>query len=283
MTDSDPTLLVDTGWLDRHLGDPGLTVLDASWYLPQDRRDPKAEFTGAHIPGARYFDIDAIADPDTDLPHMVPTPEAFAEAVSKMGISTGDQVVVYDTAGLMAAPRVWWTFRLFGHDRVAVLDGGFPKWQREGRGVETGITPCPPGRFAAGFRPGLCADMAAVTAASRTGDPQIADARGPARFRGEAPEPREGLAQGRIPGSRNVFFADLVRSDGTVTDAAEIRRLFADAGIDLSRPVITSCGSGITAAVLSFGLELIGHRAHALYDGSFAEWGQPGKGGIETG
>ena len=276
-------LLVSTDWLVTHLSEPSLVLLDASWYMPTDQRDPEAEFQARHIPGAQFFDIDDIADKATDLPHMVPSEAEFAAAMSVRGIRNTDQVVIYDTAGLLSAPRVWWTFRLFGHERVAILDGGMPKWEREGRPLTANLTNRPTSSFNATLNPDLLADMNVIAQASKSGTAQIADGRGAPRFRGEAPEPRSGLAKGRIPGSINVFFADLITSDGTLKDAAAIKNLFEDAGIDLSRPVITSCGSGITAAVLSLGLAIIGHRDHALYDGSFAEWGQPGMGAIETG
>lgn len=276
-------LLVTTDWLADHLNDTSVVPLDASWYLPHDNRNPEAEFKARHIPGAQFFDIDEIADKSTDLPHMVPGEAEFASAMSEMGIRNTDQVVVYDTAGLLAAPRVWWIFRLFGHQNVAVLDGGMPKWEREGRPLTDTSPTRPASSFEAKLNSNLLVDMVAVNEASRTGTSQVADARGAARFRGDAPEPRDGLAQGRIPNSSNVFFADFANADGTVKTPTQLEKLFEDAGIDLDQPVITSCGSGITAAVLNFGLELIGHQNHALYDGSFAEWGQPGKGEIETG
>ena len=276
-------LLVSTDWLADHLDDPSVALFDTSWYLPTDNRIPEAEFQARHIPGAQFFDIDAIADKATDLPHMVPSEAEFAAAMSEMGVRNTDQVVVYDTAGLLAAPRVWWTFRLFGHENVAVLDGGMPKWEREGRPVTDQADKRPASTYQATLNTKLLADIATVRQAAASGTAQVADGRGAARFRGEAPEPREGLAQGRIPGSFNVFYANLIAADGTVKDAAAIKQLFVEAGIDLDRPVITSCGSGITAAVLSLGLEIIGHPNHALYDGSFAEWGQPGKGEVATG
>ena len=272
-TMDDPKTLVSTDWLAAHLNDPDLRVLDGSWYLPQMGRDPKAEYDAAHIPGARFFDIDEISDLRSDLPHMAPPPEKFISRLRAMGVGDGHQVVIYDGVGLFSAPRVWWLFRLMGKTDVAVLDGGLPKWRAEGRATED-MAPIVRDRHMTVQRQAhLVKDVTQVAAASKLGDYEIIDARPAARFRGEAPEPRDGLRAGRIPNSRNVAFAGLLNADGTMKDPAALRAAFEDAGVDLAKPAITTCGSGVSAAILSLGLERIGHRDHALYDGSWAEWG----------
>ena len=269
----DPKTLVSTDWLAQHLKDPDLRILDASWYLPDAGRDPKAEYDAAHIPGARFFDIDDISDARSDLPHMAPPVEKFMSRMRAMGVGDGHQVVVYDGAGIMSAPRVWWLFRLMGHENVAVLDGGFPKWQAEGRAVEDMPPVVKDRHLTVRFQNHLVRDVTQVSQASKLGDAQIIDARAAARFRGEAPEPREGLRAGHIPGSRNVPFNTLLNDDKTLKSPAEARAVFEAAGVDLSRPMITTCGSGITASVLALALERIGVDAWSLYDGSWAEWG----------
>ncbi|WP_339768466.1 3-mercaptopyruvate sulfurtransferase [uncultured Pseudosulfitobacter sp.] len=269
----DPKTLVSTDWLAKHIKDPDLRILDASWYLPDANRDPKAEYDAAHIPGARFFDIDDISDARSDLPHMAPPVEKFMSRMRAMGVGDGHQVVVYDGAGIMSAPRVWWLFRLMGHENVAVLDGGFPKWQAEGRAVEDMPPVVKDRHLTVRFQNHLVRDVTQVSQASKLGDAQIIDARAAARFRGEAPEPREGLRAGHIPGSRNVPFNTLLNDDKTLKSPAEARAVFEAAGVDLSRPMITTCGSGITASVLALALERIGVDAWSLYDGSWAEWG----------
>lgn len=273
MTD-DPKTLVSTAWLAAHLGDPDLRVIDASWYLPDMGRDGRAEYDAAHIPGARYFDIDEISDLRSPLPHMAPPVEKFMSRMRAMGIGDGHQVVVYDGAGLFSAARVWWLFRLMGKTDCAVLDGGFGKWQAEGHPVED-MPPVTRDRHITVSRQNhLVKDVTQVAAAAKLGSPQIVDARGAARFRGEEPEPRPGLRSGHIPGSKNLHFRALLNDDGTMKDTDGLRAAFEGAGVDLSKPVITSCGSGVTAAILSLALERLGHRDHALYDGSWSEWGQ---------
>ncbi|MEO9895886.1 MAG: 3-mercaptopyruvate sulfurtransferase [Paracoccaceae bacterium] len=273
MTD-DPKTLVSTDWLAKHLNDPDMRVIDGSWYLPAAARDPKAEFDACHIPGARFFDIDEIADLRSDLPHMAPPPEKFMSRMRAMGVGDGHQVVVYDGMGLMSAARVWWTFKLMGHKDVAVLDGGFPKWQAEGRDVEDMPPIIKDRHMSTRYQNNLVRDVTHVSQASKLGLSQILDARPNDRFRGEGVEPREGLRSGHIPGSKNVPFGSLLNTDGTMIDPPALRNVFEKAGLDLTKPIITTCGSGVTAAILALGLTRIGHDQWSLYDGSWTEWGQ---------
>ena len=279
----DPKTLVSTDWLARHLRDPDLRVLDASWFLPGVERDAKAEYEAAHIPGARFFDINEIADLRSDLPHMAPPPEKFISRMRAMGVGDGHQVVVYDSAGIFSAARVWWTFRLMGKTDVAVLDGGFPKWHAEGREIEDMAPVLRDRHMTVSRQNHLVKDVTQVAHAAKLGEAEIIDARAAARFRGEVAEPRPGLRAGHIPGAKNLPFAGVLNTDGTMKDPAELLAVFHAAGVDLKKPVITSCGSGITAAVLSLALERIGHRNHALYDGSWAEWGMYDDLRVETG
>jgi thiosulfate/3-mercaptopyruvate sulfurtransferase len=265
--------LVSTDWLGAHLRDASLRVLDGSWHMPQAKREPRAEFRAAHISGAAFFDIDAIADHSTSLPHMLPSAEAFAQAVGDLGVGTGDLVVVYDTRGVVSAARVWWTFRAFGHDAVAVLDGGLPKWKAEGRLVESGEAKPARRTFRATPRPELVRDLAAMRDNVTARREQVLDARSAGRFTATEPEPRAGLRGGHIPGSLNLPSDGLLQPDGTLLSPVELRKRFEAAGIDFSRPVTTTCGSGITASVLAFGLHLLGHQRVAVYDGSWTEWG----------
>jgi thiosulfate/3-mercaptopyruvate sulfurtransferase len=269
----DPKTLVSTEWLHAHLKDPDLRILDGSYYLPQMARDPRAEYDAAHIPGARFFDIDDVADHGSDLPHMVPPIEKFMSRMRAMGVGDGHQVVVYDGMGLFSAARVWWLFKLMGQNNIAVLDGGFPKWQAEGRPVDD-LPPIIRDRHMTVRRQThMVKDVTQVSAASKLGDYEIIDARSPGRFRGEEPEPRAGLRPGHIPGSKNVCFKDLLNADQTMKNPVEIRQIFQSAGVDFDKPAITTCGSGVTAAVLSLGLQRIGKTDHSLYDGSWSEWG----------
>ncbi len=269
----DPKTLVSTNWLAAHLKDPDLRILDASWYLPDAGRNPRAEYNAAHIPGARFFDIDENSDQRSNLPHMAPPPEKFISRMRAMGVGDGHQVVVYDGAGLFSAARVWWLFRLMGKMDVAVLDGGFPKWQAEGREIEDMPPILRDRHMTISRQHHLVKDVTQVAHAAKLAEAEIIDARPAPRFRGEAPEPRPGLRLGHIPGAKNVPFSTLLNADGTMKSTPDLSAVFQAAGVDISKPAITACGSGVTAAVLSLALERIGHRNHALYDGSWAEWG----------
>lgn len=270
--------LVSTAWLTDHLNDDDLVILDASWHLPAMKRDAKEEFASAHIPGAQFFDIDAISDRTTALPHMLPTPENFARDVGALGVSNNSKVICYDSVGLFSAARCWWMFKIFGHDNVAVLDGGLKKWLAENRKVESGSASAKSHNFSATFKPAMVKTADQVSAEHA----QIADARSPTRFRGEEAEPRPGVQPGHISGARNVHYSSLLNADGTMKSANELSKIFAEAGLDIAKPITTSCGSGVTAAILSLALTELGAKSHALYDGSWAEWGASGR-AIETG
>jgi len=264
--------LVSTEWLGEHLRDRNVVVVDGTWLLPTSQRDARAEYRDGHIPGAVFFDIDAVADHSTELPHMLPGPAQFGEAVGALGIGDGDTVVVYDGAGLYSAPRVWWTFRIFGAKKVYILDGGLPQWKAEGRPLETGDAKRPPRKFSADMNVGAVAMLADVRMALVDDSAQIVDARSAERFAGKAPEPRPDLRSGHMPRSFNVPYGKLVEN-GHLAPRPRIEAAFADAGVDLDKPIITSCGSGITAAILLFALEAIGREPKGLYDGSWSEWG----------
>ncbi|MDJ0627026.1 MAG: 3-mercaptopyruvate sulfurtransferase [Rhodobacter sp.] len=279
----DPKILVSTDWLAAHLQNPDLRIFDASYYLPDMGRDARTEYAAAHIPGARFFDIDDVADARSDMPHMVPPPEKFVSRVRAMGVGDGHQIVVYDGAGIFSAPRVRWLFRLMGKTDVAVLDGGFPKWLAEGRETED-LPPMMRDRHITVSKQNhLVRDVTQVAAASKLGDHEILDARSPGRFRGEEPEPRAGLRGGHIPGSKNIHYRTLLNDDGTMKDPGALRAVFDAADVDLGKPVITTCGSGVTAAIIGLALDLIGHDRHSLYDGSWAEWGMYGDLKVATG
>lgn len=279
-----PESLVSTEWLAGHLNDASVRVLDGTYHLPTVKRDGRAEYLAKHIPGAAFFDIDGIADDATDLPHMIPAPAVFEAEMRKLGISKTTRVVVYDTYGWQSAARVWWSLRVFGHDNVALLDGGLPKWLAEGRAVEAGDVAPKPGDFTAKFRPELVRSKAQMVANIASKTEQVLDARAAGRFEGTAPEPRPGLRGGRIPGSRNLPMGSLVDPQTMrLKPAEELAKLYADAGIDVTKPIATTCGSGVTACGLAFGLHLIGADKVAIYDGSWSEWGLPGGPPIATG
>lgn len=264
--------LVGNDWLAARLGQSDVVVVDGSFYLPAMKRDPAAEYLAGHIPGAVRFDIDEIADKSIPLPHMLPSPEQFAQAVGRLGISDRDTIVVYDGAGLFSAPRVWWTFRLFGAQNVFILDGGLPRWKAEGRPLESGSAKREPRSFTARAPEAIVAALKDVQSALAGNSAQVVDARPTDRFRGEAPEPRPGVRSGHIPGSLNVPSSNVIEN-GTLKSAAAIEAAFDAGGVDLEQPVITSCGSGVSAAILWLALDAIGRPPKALYDGSWSEWG----------
>lgn len=273
MANDIPNTLVSTEWLAQHLNAPDVRVVDASWYLPDAGRNAKAEYKAAHIPGAVFFDIDEISDTASPLPHMLPTQEKFASRMRKLGLGDGNRIIVYDGAGIFSAARVWWMFRAMGHEDVAVLDGGFAKWQAEGRPVED-MPPMPRERhFTARLNRFILRDVGQMLENLRTGAEQVVDARGPGRFSGTEPEPRPGVRPGHIPGAINLPYARLLNPDGTMLPVVDLRRVVEEAGINMSKPVVNSCGSGVTAAIVFLALHRLGHKAVALYDGSWAEWG----------
>jgi thiosulfate/3-mercaptopyruvate sulfurtransferase len=284
VTYAHPEALVSTDWLAARLDEPHVRVVDASFKLPGVTPTAREDYDRGHIPGAVFFDVDEIAEPGTILPHMIPSPDLFAHKMQGLGIGDDDHVIVYDSAGLSSAGRAWWMLRLFGHHGVALLDGGLPKWRAEGRPLDAAAPSPPRRRFTARFDPALVRDRRALIANLSTGHEQVVDARAAPRFEGAVEEPRPGLRRGHIPGSRNLPY-DQVTDPSTrqLRDAEELRRLFRDAGVALDRPIVTSCGSGVTACALVFALHLIGHPSAAVYDGSWSEWGLPGDTPIETG
>lgn len=264
--------IVSADWLADHLDTPGLSILDASWYLPAQKRDARAEYEAAHIPGAVFFDQDAVVDPQSTLPHALPDAKTFARLVGAMGISADDTIVVYDGPGVFSAPRVWWMFRIMGASKVFVLDGGFDRWKMQGRPTTAEPTKVAPNVFHAELDASRVASLEDVRRVLGSGDGQVADARPEGRFEGRDPEPRPGIRGGHMPGAKSLPGSTL-SSGGSLLSADELRRRFEEAGIDLSKPVVTSCGSGVTAAIISLALEMLGHPSHRLYDGSWSEWG----------
>ncbi|MCY4239572.1 MAG: 3-mercaptopyruvate sulfurtransferase [Rhodospirillaceae bacterium] len=284
MTYSDPSVLVSTDWLADNLQAPDMRVVDASWYLPAMNRNPRMEYAKAHIPGAVYFDIDEIADKDSPYPHALPRPEQFSMQVRKLGLGDGNLIIVYDGAGIFSAPRVWWMFRYFGHRDVAVLDGGMPKWLKEGRSTES-LEPMPQERnFTPQVDNTLARNLRQMKQIVERGDRQIVDARSHDRFTGKATEPRPDLPSGHIPGSVNLPFQNLQDPEtGTMLPADSLRAAFESVGIDLQKPVITTCGSGISACTLALGLNLLGHKDISVYDGSWSEWAAQKNAAVATG
>jgi thiosulfate/3-mercaptopyruvate sulfurtransferase len=265
--------IVSTEWLATHLSAPDVRIVDASLHLPDAKRDAKAEYAEAHIPGAVFFDIDAISDTSSPYPHMLPAPEKFASRVKALGLGDGHRIVVYDGAGLFSAARVWWMFRVMGHEEVFVLDGGFPKWRAEGRPTDD----MPNARTTRHFTPRpnnlILRDAAQVKENLTTKREQVVDARSPGRFSGSEPEPRPGVRSGHIPGAKNLHYAKLLNPDGTLRKPDALAAVFQEAGIDTAKPIVASCGSGVTAAIILLALEAIGAPDGALYDGSWSEWG----------
>ena len=265
-------LLVSTDWLLAHLSDPGVVVIDASWHMPATNRDGRREFLAGHIPGAAFFDLDAVSDHTSPLPHMLPSPEDFASAMGALGVSNDVRVVVYDAAGLFSAPRLWWMLRIFGHEHVAILDGGLPKWTAEGRPLDKGEAHPTARVFTPHFNAAAVADVAQVRDALDSGSAQVLDARAAPRFLGQAPEPRAGLASGHMPGALNLPMTDLI-ADGRLKEPDALEAALTAIGVSGDKPVITSCGSGVSAAVITLALARLGRPIGRLYDGSWTEWG----------
>jgi thiosulfate/3-mercaptopyruvate sulfurtransferase len=284
MSYAHPEALVSTEWLAAHLADPHVRIVDSSFKQPGITPTAREDYDAGHIPGAVFFDIDDVAEPGTSLPHMIPSAERFAAKMAERGIGNADKVIVYDANGLSSAGRAWWLLRLFGHDNVALLDGGLPKWKAEGRKLETEAPAVPTRQFTARFDPALVRDKASVLANVSGKREQVVDARAAGRFDGSVEETWPGRRRGHIPGSRNLSFDQMTDpKTKQLKSAEELRKLFAGAGVALDKPIVTSCGSGVTACALAFGLYLIGHERAAIYDGSWSEWGLPDGPAIETG
>lgn len=266
------TLFVSPEWLAERLASPDLRVFDASWHMPAANRDPRADYLAGHIPGAVFFDIDGVADQSTGLPHMLPSPDVFAAEMGRLGFGDGMHAVVYDSVGLFSAPRLWWTLNVFGAEKVSILAGGLPAWKAEGRPLESGETRHDPRMFTPRVDPTLVADAARVDAALKSGDAQVVDARAAERFAGRAPEPRPGLRAGHMPGAYNIPFPQVVEG-GRMKDKPELEAAFAAAGLDPDKPTIASCGSGMTACILSLAFAASGRAPATVYDGSWSEWG----------
>lgn len=273
MNQDDPKQLVSTTWLAAHLADPDIRIVDGSWHLPVVGRNARAEYADRHIPGAVFFDIDEISDQTNPLPHMVPSAEQFAAQVGELGIGSPNQVVVYDSTGIFSAARVWWLFRYMGHSDICVLNGGLPRWLEEDRVVSAEVPRHETGQMTAIAQSHMVRDVGAVRSATTEGTEQIVDARPAARFMGQQVEPRPGLRSGHMPGAHNVPHQMLLNPNGTMKSRSELEDVFTASGVTMHQPIITSCGSGVTAAVVSLALEIMGHSNHSLYDGSWSEWG----------
>jgi len=284
MTERTKSWLTETDELAAELDAPDIVIIDASWHMPGEGKDARADYLAEHIPGAIFFDIDEIADTKSVLPHMLPPPEKFSSRMRSMGIGDGSRIVVYDQQGIYSAARVWWTFRVMGVEDVTVLNGGLPKWKREGIPLESGEPRLRSTRhFTSRRNADLVRDVSDMKSILKDHSAEIVDARSAERFAGRVPEPRPGLRSGHIPGAHNLPYGRLLKQDGTLKSPAELEALFNEAGVDLSKPVVTSCGSGITASVLALALAVIGHRRTAVYDGSWSEWGADQSLPIETG
>ncbi|OJF91027.1 3-mercaptopyruvate sulfurtransferase [Pararhizobium antarcticum] len=282
MPDTTSAFVVSPDWLEQRLDDPAVKIVDASWYLPAQNRDPRAEYAMAHIPGAVFFDQDTIADLTSGLPHTLPAPDIFAQAVGALGISDTDTIVVYDGPGIFTAPRVWWSLRTMGAKNVFVLDGGMDGWNSEGRPVTTEVPAPAPATFTPVFDPAAVTGFQEMSAIIASGDRQIADARGVGRFTGDEAEPRAGMRSGHMPGARSLPLG-VFSKGGKLKSLEELRSTIEAAGIDLSRPVVTTCGSGVTAAIISLALQSLGHTNNTLYDGSWSEWGSKPDTAVVTG
>ncbi|MCF3640058.1 3-mercaptopyruvate sulfurtransferase [Rhizobium sp. TRM95111] len=272
MTAGKSRFVVSADWVEKQLGAPEFRVVDASWYLPAQNRNGAAEYAAGHVPGAVFFDQDAVADHSSGLPHTVPSPDLFSAEAGKLGIAETDTIVVYDGPGIFTAPRVWWLFRTMGAKRVFVMDGGIDGWKREGRPLETDLPEPAPAVFRTTFNPHAITSFAEMRGIVASGERQIADARSAGRFSGEEPEPRDGMRSGHMPGARNLP-SGIFSEGGRLKDLAGLRQTLEGAGIDLSKPVVTSCGSGVTAAIITLALQSLGHEDNTLYDGSWSEWG----------
>lgn len=281
MSDISP-FVVDADWLQSRLGTPGLSIVDASWYLPAQKRNARGEYDEGHISGAVFFDLDLVVDPDSDLPHTLPRPGIFAQHAGSMGISADDTIVVYDGPGFFSAPRVWWMFRTMGVYQVYILDGGLDRWKAAGRPVTAEPTKTAPDVFHANFDQSRVATLADMRRIVDSGESQIADARSPGRFAGTDPEPRPGIRSGHMPGAKNVPYSSL-SENGEFLPLDGLKRVLEDAGLDLSKPVVTSCGSGVTAAIITLALESLGLPDNRLYDGSWTEWGTQADTPVATG